>query len=73
MSGFCGRSPDAVGYLEGHAEGRYVILLLGGDKSGHWSEWYKTAIPTADELYDTHLEELKAEGLLDRPFDQEDT
>lgn len=52
---------------------RHAILLLGGDKTGQWSEWYETAIPVADELYDTHLEELKTEGLLDGSFEQEDT
>ena len=44
---------------------RHAILLLGGDKSGRWQEWHNWAIPRADELYDTHLEELRAEGLLD--------
>lgn len=44
---------------------RHAILLLGGDKSGQWEEWYETAVPAADALYDTHLEELRAEGLLD--------
>ena len=44
---------------------RHAILLLGGDKSGQWKEWHNWAIPRADELYDTHLEELRAEGLLD--------
>lgn len=44
---------------------RHVILLLGGDKSGEWDAWYRTAIPTADDLYDTHLRELDAEGLID--------
>ena len=43
---------------------RQAILLLGGDKSGQWNEWYRRAIPQADELYDSHLEELRAEGLL---------
>ena len=43
---------------------RYAILLLGGDKSGQWSEWYRRAIPEADALYGVHLEELGAEGLL---------
>lgn len=41
-----------------------VILLLGGDKSGHWDEWYEWAIPLADELYDMYLQELKDEGLI---------
>ncbi|NNL97091.1 MAG: diaminopimelate decarboxylase [Acidimicrobiia bacterium] len=44
---------------------RHAILLLGGDKSGEWSDWYEWAIPRADELYDIHLEELHDEGLLD--------
>ena len=44
---------------------RHAILLLGGDKSGQWNEWYTRAIPEADVLYDVHLEELRAEGLLE--------
>lgn len=51
---------------------RHAILLLGGDKSGQWSKWYEQAIPKADDLYDTHLEELRAEDLLDRSSEQED-
>jgi hypothetical protein len=44
---------------------RHAILLLGGDKSGKWEEWYETAVPAADALYDTHLAELREEGLLE--------
>jgi hypothetical protein len=44
---------------------RHAILLLGGNKSGPWDEWYRQAIPRADQLYDDHLQELKREGLLD--------
>ena len=43
---------------------RQAILLLGGDKTGAWRRWYEQAIPEADTLYDTHLEELRREGLL---------
>jgi hypothetical protein len=43
---------------------RAAILLLGGDKQGQWNRWYKTAIPQADDLYDTYLDELRKEGLL---------
>lgn len=46
---------------------RQAILLLGGDKSGQWNEWYQWAIPQADDLYDTHLKELTEQGLLDEP------
>lgn len=43
---------------------RQVILLLGGDKSGAWNDWYEWAVPLADDLYDDYLEELKDEGLI---------
>jgi len=43
---------------------RTAILLLGGDKSGQWRAWYRQAIPTADSLYRTYLDELHHEGLL---------
>ena len=43
---------------------RVAILLLGGDKTGRWQEWYEWAIPEADRLYDIYLDELRQEGLL---------
>ena len=43
---------------------RQAALLLGGDKTGAWDEWYQTAIPDADRLYREYLAELKNEGLL---------
>lgn len=43
---------------------RNAILLLGGDKRDRWQEWYEAAIPLADALYDTYLDELRKEGLL---------
>lgn len=36
-----------------------AILLLGGDKSGRWQEWYQQAIPIADDLFDEHLADLR--------------
>src|SRR6476646_779272 len=27
---------------------RQVILLVGGDKSGAWTEWYERAVPAAE-------------------------
>lgn len=42
---------------------RTAILLLGGDKSGD-DRWYERAVPSADRLYDQHLDELKKEGKL---------
>lgn len=41
---------------------RTAILLLGGDKTGQWEEWYAVNIPWADALYDEHLATLRSEG-----------
>lgn len=43
---------------------RMAILLIGGDKTNRWREWYEQTIPIADRLYDEHLETLSKEGLL---------
>jgi hypothetical protein len=40
---------------------RAAILLLGGDKTGD-DRWYEKSVPTADRLYDQHLDELRREG-----------
>ncbi|GII75988.1 hypothetical protein Sru01_09700 [Sphaerisporangium rufum] len=40
---------------------RSAILLLGGDKSGDWSGWYRKAIPHAEDLYEAYLKERQAE------------
>ena len=43
---------------------RQAILLLGGDKTGEWNDWYEWAVPLADDLYDEYLRELGEEGLI---------
>lgn len=49
---------------------RTAVLLVGGDKSPddpkspNWNDWYDRYVPIADELYDTHLDELREEGLI---------
>lgn len=40
---------------------RTAILLLGGDKTGN-DRWYEVFVPTADAIYDRHMEELRKEG-----------
>jgi hypothetical protein len=35
---------------------REAILLVGGDKTDRWQEWYRENVPIADDLYDDHLE-----------------
>ena len=42
---------------------RTAILLIGGDKTGD-NRFYDKFIPVADKLYDTHLDELRKEGLI---------
>jgi hypothetical protein len=36
---------------------RNAVLLIAGDKSGRWSQWYREAIPIAEALYDQYLKE----------------
>ena len=43
---------------------RTAILLLGGDKSNDWDEWYDRNVPIAEQLYAEYLHELRHEGLL---------
>jgi len=40
---------------------RNSVLLVAGDKSGQWREWYRQAIPRAEQLYRTYLKERAAE------------
>ncbi len=42
---------------------RTAILLIGGDKTGN-NRFYEQYVPLADAVYDIHLEELRAEGLI---------
>lgn len=39
---------------------RSAILLVGGDKSGSWTRWYRTAIPKAERLFEEYLKERAA-------------
>lgn len=41
---------------------RVAVLLVGGNKTGQWNQWYPAAIREADALYDTLLKELEEEG-----------
>ncbi len=40
---------------------RSAILLVAGDKSGQWNRWYRQAVPQAEGLYATYLEEREKE------------
>ncbi len=41
---------------------RMAILVIGGDKTDRWREWYTETVAVADWLYDDHLESLRKEG-----------
>lgn len=43
---------------------RVAILLIDGDKTNRWQEWYDEYIRDRDVLYDEYLEELRREGEL---------
>lgn len=36
---------------------RNAVLLVAGDKSGRWTDWYREAIPMAEALYDQYVKE----------------
>jgi len=40
---------------------RAAILLIGGNKTNRWEEWYEDMIPVADQLYEEHLVEIGRE------------
>jgi hypothetical protein len=57
--------PGSIRSLFAFDPRRTAILLVAGDKSGRWQEWYAEAIPEADRLYHEHVESLIKEGLID--------
>ncbi|MFC5993810.1 type II toxin-antitoxin system RelE/ParE family toxin [Pseudonocardia hispaniensis] len=38
---------------------RSSVLLVAGDKAGRWTEWYRQAIPRAEQLYETYLKDAQ--------------
>ncbi|MEV3935532.1 type II toxin-antitoxin system RelE/ParE family toxin [Glycomyces sp. NPDC049804] len=41
---------------------RRSVLLVAGDKTGKWQQWYKEAIPLAERRYASYLKERRSEG-----------
>jgi hypothetical protein len=39
---------------------RRPVLLVGGDKTGEWNEWYSENIPIADVLFTEHQDSIKS-------------
>ena len=42
-----------------YAPVRNAVLLVAGDKSGRWEQWYREAIPMAEALYEQYLKEQR--------------
>jgi hypothetical protein len=40
---------------------RSAILLVAGDKPGNWRQWYRQAIPRAEQLLEIYLKERAEE------------
>ncbi len=46
----------AIRILFAFDPGRQAVLLLAGDKAGHWNDWYMRNIPIADDRFDSWLD-----------------
>jgi hypothetical protein len=51
--GSAGRSQIRILYI--FDPRRNAVLLVAGDKAGHWETWYRTAIPLAEQRYEDYL------------------
>jgi len=40
---------------------RQAVILVGGDKAGNWSGWYRVAVPLAEQAYEDHLKRIEGE------------
>ncbi|MFI5492008.1 type II toxin-antitoxin system RelE/ParE family toxin [Actinoplanes sp. NPDC051859] len=49
--------PGTVRILFAFDPWRSSILLVAGDKSGRWNDWYTEAIPLAEKRYEAYLKE----------------
>jgi hypothetical protein len=38
---------------------RQAVILVGGDKAGNWSGWYRVAVPLAEQAYEDHLKRIE--------------
>ncbi|MCZ7416824.1 type II toxin-antitoxin system RelE/ParE family toxin [Streptomyces sp. WMMC897] len=53
--------PGTVRILFAFDPWRCSILLVAGDKSGRWNEWYREAIPLAEQRYETYVKKRAGE------------
>jgi hypothetical protein len=38
---------------------RQAVILVGGDKTGNRSGWYRVAVPLAEQAYEDHLKRIE--------------
>jgi len=53
--------PGTVRILFAFDPWRDGILLVAGDKSGRWTQWYREAIPLAEQRYERYLKDRAEE------------
>ena len=53
--------PGTVRILFAFDPWRESILLVAGDKPGRWTQWYREAIPLAEQRYERYLKERRYE------------
>ncbi len=53
--------PGSVRILFAFDPWRDGILLVAGDKTGRWKEWYRESIPLAEQRYERYLKERAQE------------
>jgi hypothetical protein len=53
--------PGTVRILFAFDPWRSSVLLVAGDKSGRWNEWYRDAIPLAEQRYERYVKERARE------------
>jgi hypothetical protein len=53
--------PGSVRILFAFDPWRDSILLVAGDKAGRWTQWYREAIPLAEQRYERYLKERAQE------------
>lgn len=53
--------PGSVRILFVYDPWRSCILLVAGDKTGRWNDWYREAIPMAEQRYDAYVKQRASE------------
>ena len=59
----CVSSSGALRILFAFDPARRAVLLVGGNKAegSQWNDWYRTAIPRAERLFQEHLKRVENE------------